>query len=136
MLKMENIDKGNIIILRDGTEKAVEFIGYMPDDLHIGYEYVIKLEGCEASSYTEEGLWSSETESTMDIIEIKSAFKFGYDAHAKNLNFPYEDQAFIDTLLKNLGMRECLDILNEWHAGFEAAHETYLRKEFPEMYQS
>lgn len=71
MSVMEKLESGMVVLLRDGTLKNVEFIAYMPDDLHMDYDYVVKLEGYEAATYTDKGLWSHDLESPNDILEIK-----------------------------------------------------------------
>lgn len=68
---LDLINEGDSVRLRDGTVTTVEFIAYMPDDLHMDYEYVVRLSGYEAAAYTESGHWSEGQESSIDIIEAQ-----------------------------------------------------------------
>lgn len=68
---LESISEGDTVRLRNGTITNVEFIAYMPDDLHMDYDYVIRLSGYEASTYTESGLWAADEENGIDIIEVQ-----------------------------------------------------------------
>ncbi|MBF4454014.1 hypothetical protein IRT38_01100 (plasmid) [Acinetobacter sp. SK-43] len=71
MSVMSNLESGMVVCLRDGSVVNVEFIAYMPNDLHMDYDYVVKLEGYEAAAYTEQGHWSHYLDSPIDILEIK-----------------------------------------------------------------
>lgn len=68
---LESINEGDTVRLRNGTVTKVNFIAYMPDDLHMDYDYVVRLEGYEAATYTENGHWSEGQESSIDIIEVQ-----------------------------------------------------------------
>lgn len=68
---MEVINEGYTVRLRDGTVTTVEFIAYMPDDLITGYDYVVRLADHEATTYTSEGLFCEDDESSIDIIEVQ-----------------------------------------------------------------
>lgn len=68
---MQTIKEGDTVRLRNGHERTVEFIAHMPHDLHDGYDYVIRLSGYEADTYSEDGDWiAEEDESILDIIEV------------------------------------------------------------------
>ncbi|MFX2258308.1 hypothetical protein V6380_16310 [Acinetobacter variabilis] len=68
---LEVINEGDTVRLRDGTVTTVDFIAYMPDDLITGYEYVVRLSGHEAATYTSGGLFCEDDESPIDIIEVQ-----------------------------------------------------------------
>ena len=68
---LESMNEGDTVRLRNGTITKVEFIAYMPDDLHMDYDYVIRLAGYEASTFTESGLWTADEENGIDIIEVQ-----------------------------------------------------------------
>ncbi len=67
---LEVINEGDTVRLRDGTVTTVEFIAYMPDDLHMDYDYVVRLADQEATTYTSEGLFFEAEESSCDILEV------------------------------------------------------------------
>lgn len=69
-LILEKVNEGDSVRLRDGSIVIVEFIAYMPDDLHMDYDYVVRVSGHGAGAYTENGFWSHDVESRIDIIEI------------------------------------------------------------------
>ncbi len=68
---LEVINEGDTVRLRDGTVTTVGFIAYMPDDLITGYDYVVRLADHEATTYTSEGLFCEDDESSIDIIEVQ-----------------------------------------------------------------
>lgn len=68
---LEVINEGDTVRLRDGTVTTVEFIAYMPDDLITGYDYVVRLADHEATTYTSEGLFCEDDESSIDILEVQ-----------------------------------------------------------------
>ena len=68
---LEVINEGDTVRLRDGTVTTVQFIAYMPDDLHMDYDYVVRLDGYGATTFTESGLWAAEKANGIDIIEVQ-----------------------------------------------------------------
>ena len=70
---LEGINEGDTVRLRDGTVTTVEFIAYMPDDLHMDYDYVVRLDGYGATTFTESGLWAAEEANGIDIIEVQGS---------------------------------------------------------------
>jgi hypothetical protein len=138
---LENVNEGDSVRLRNGTISTVEFIAYMPDDLHMDYDYVVRLSGHEAGTFTEKGIWIYDDENNIDIIEIiknnsKTAFQFGYEAFAAKIQCAAHDQAFMDMHIKGLKVGETEPLSSEWSKGYVEAQEKYLKENFPEMYPS
>lgn len=67
---MNTVEEGTTVRLRNGSFVVVEFIADMPDDLHTGYYYVVRLAGLNAATYTKDGLWCQDEESSCDILEV------------------------------------------------------------------
>lgn len=137
---MAKVNEGDQVRLRSGNIAKVEFIAYMPDDLHIDYAYVVRLSGYEAATFTENGNFDHDSDSNIDIIEIlenttkpKSPFQFGYDAFTAKIQCAAHDQPFMDQHIKGLQVGESGAVLEEWAKGFSQAQEEYLKANFPEM---
>ncbi|MEG1729944.1 MAG: hypothetical protein RR280_10445 [Bacteroidaceae bacterium] len=68
---VSQVDAGDVVILRDGDQRPVEFINVIPDDLPPSHPNLIVLKGYEPYTYTDALHWEGDSqEHDSDIVAV------------------------------------------------------------------